>query len=195
LNNASNLNSAAFADDQTALVVPAPSLIPDNVVFNGSAYGVHATCQSITSQCLNKTDTGPEAWLALNCSTSTIFNFSTPYNATTKTFGALNTSGVILDPNSFGIDSKCVYFKCLTFRSDDFMTSPFSLAAVVTSFAYVSTSGDDECRNFLFFWDCMLYLIAFEQLSTTPASSGMETVGHGMLFCVPSTSSPPHINT
>ena len=50
LNNASILNSVGLTDAQTAFVVSAMVLIPDNVVLTASSCGVHTTCKSITSQ-------------------------------------------------------------------------------------------------------------------------------------------------
>jgi hypothetical protein len=108
LNNASILNSVAFTDDQIGLIVPATATIPDNVDFTASTYGVHTTCQSITSQCINKTYTGPDTYLALNCASSTPFNFSMPTTATVASFGILNSSGHILESNTYNVNSKSV---------------------------------------------------------------------------------------
>lgn len=116
LNNASVLNSVAFADDQTALIAPATALIPDNANFVASAYGVRSTCQSITSQCINTKDTGPDAYLGLNCASSTIFNFSLPTTGTAAPFGVLNSSGIVLDLNSYDVSSKCVSVTLFCFK-------------------------------------------------------------------------------
>ena len=113
LNNASVLNSVAFADDQTALIVPATALIPDNVAFSSSAYGVHTTCQSITSQCFDPRYPGGEAAPVFQCGASTNFKYSTyTWNGTTlEPFGALNSSGIFPELGSMTIDSKCVPVK------------------------------------------------------------------------------------
>jgi hypothetical protein len=112
MNNASLRNSVALADDQTALVVPSTAQIPDNVAFSTSTYGVRTTCQSITSKCVNKSDTGPMAMLTLDCSHSTIFNYSNAGNDGYKIFfgsfnsssgGKLNLSGAF---DSYDVDSK-----------------------------------------------------------------------------------------
>lgn len=153
LNNASIFNSVAFSDDQTALIAPATTLIPDNTNFVASAYGVRSTCQSITSQCINMKNTGPDAYLALNCASSTIFNFSLPTTGTSAPFGVLNSSGIVLDLNSYDVNSKCVSFKYLGQQADGFTSSPFKFAAVLTSQAYTST-GNSCKHNFIISRTC-----------------------------------------
>jgi hypothetical protein len=106
LNNASVLNSVAFSDDQTALIVPATALIPDNVAFSTSAYGVHTTCQSITSQCFDPRNPGGEVAPTFDCSASTNFKYST--YTSNVTFGALNSSGIFPELGSMAVDLKCV---------------------------------------------------------------------------------------
>jgi len=101
--------------------VPATTLMPKNVMFTASTYGVRSTCQSITSKCIDPSNTGPDAYLAINCSKSTIFNFALPTTGDTHPFGILNSSGQV--------------FESIDYRTVD--TNPFNFAGLVTSYSYV----------------------------------------------------------
>ncbi|KIM74262.1 hypothetical protein PILCRDRAFT_828428 [Piloderma croceum F 1598] len=121
INNASALNSVAFADNQTALIVPATALMPTNIAFTASTYGVRSTCQSITSKCIDPSNPGPDAFLAINCSALTIFNFALPTTGDPQPFGVLNSSGQVFEPTDY--------------RTVD--TNPFNFAGLVNSYSYV----------------------------------------------------------
>ena len=109
LTNISTSNAVAFSDNQTAIVVPAVALIPENVEFQAQTYGVYTTCQSITSLCVNPNDTGSAATLILNCPPSTSFNATTTSN--NDSFGILDASGNINNQAELNLDTKCVFSK------------------------------------------------------------------------------------
>lgn len=74
--NTSTANQVAFSDDQTAIIVSPLSQIPLNFEYAAQGYGVQSSCQSVTTQCFNMSNPGPDAFPILNCSADTLYNVS-----------------------------------------------------------------------------------------------------------------------
>jgi hypothetical protein len=104
LENTSLLNSVAFADDQTTLIVPAMALIPGYVEFSAPTYGMQSTCRSIMSKCIPPPSIYAQS---VNCS-STIFKFIMMNITQKQPFGILNSSGLVIYPLSYNVNLKYV---------------------------------------------------------------------------------------
>ncbi|KAJ7617154.1 hypothetical protein FB45DRAFT_1104324 [Roridomyces roridus] len=118
MNGVSNSTVIAFTDDATAIMVPPALQLDSTIGYRANALGVKATCTSVTTQCVNMTNTGPDAFLLTNCPQSVNFNttasrlFGTPALTGCNPFGTndlafggpLDGSGNLLDcatsPNS-----------------------------------------------------------------------------------------------
>ena len=87
LTNTSIINAVAFSDDQTALMVPAPSAHSPDLEYTADTYGIQTSCQSVTMQCINPAILTPHYAMALTCSPEVNFN------ASRTSFGVLNSTG------------------------------------------------------------------------------------------------------
>ena len=95
LTNTSVINSVAFSDDQTAIMVPAPAATPDNLEYTAQTYGVSTTCESVTTSCVDLSTVVSSQPLVLTCPSSVNFN------ASFSTIGILNDTGnVYLRPET-----------------------------------------------------------------------------------------------
>ncbi|KAF9001721.1 hypothetical protein BDQ17DRAFT_1490130 [Cyathus striatus] len=116
LSNSSSTHRIVFANDQTAIVVPAT--IPSNISYTAPTIGIKSSCKSITKICLSpNTSTGyneygPQSTLNINCSKKTKFNASPDFG-----LAALDDKGNAVD--GFNVSS-----------------NPFHVGSVVTSIAY-----------------------------------------------------------
>ncbi|KAF8996043.1 hypothetical protein BDQ17DRAFT_963865 [Cyathus striatus] len=131
LSNSSSTHRIAFADDQTAIVVP--FAIPSNISYTANSLGIKSSCKSITKQCLmpevmsiGLIDYGPNAFLNLNCSGESSFN---------ATFDFLMEP---LDDTGNGVSGFNI------------SSNPFKVGAVITSMAYYDEDNyvyDDFVKN------------------------------------------------
>ncbi|KAK7046432.1 hypothetical protein R3P38DRAFT_2507671 [Favolaschia claudopus] len=78
MNDVSHDMVIAFTDNSTAIMVPPTANISDRVGWVAKAAGVKAVCKSVTSQCVDPKNAGPNAGLDTNCPASVNFNTSTP---------------------------------------------------------------------------------------------------------------------
>ncbi|KAJ7744767.1 hypothetical protein DFH07DRAFT_776967 [Mycena maculata] len=139
-----NLSDATFTDDATAIMVP-PQM-PDvglfSVGYQATTLGIKSICTSVTSQCINMNDLGPDTFLITNCSSSVNFNISSgcnPYQAPTN-----QIIGGALDPD--GLPLAC--------EVNNNSHSDSRFGAVVVSQAYyanISSSGEEFVGDTGFF--------------------------------------------
>ncbi|KAF8191679.1 hypothetical protein K438DRAFT_1970659 [Mycena galopus ATCC 62051] len=120
LTNNSAMNAIALGDDGTAFIVPA--IIPEDVAYYGTSFGVISACQSVTDQCVGSGPSyGPPEYLTVNCPSSVSFNAAFNTSSGSYPFGILDSTG-----NEYGtpylVDS-----------------NPFRFGAVAVSDAYSST--------------------------------------------------------
>ncbi|KAJ7616569.1 hypothetical protein FB45DRAFT_230406 [Roridomyces roridus] len=94
LNGVSIDTVIAFTDDETAIMVPPPSGINTTIGYIATALGVKANCTSITSQCVDLENLGPDAGLTTHCPASVGFD---PTALT-----ACNSTGWVDNPNAWG---------------------------------------------------------------------------------------------
>ncbi|KAF9001738.1 hypothetical protein BDQ17DRAFT_1426401 [Cyathus striatus] len=105
LSNSSDLHRVAFADDQTAILVPWD--IPSNVSYVSPSVGIKGLRKSITNDCLvpvefeGQTLYGSTAFLELNCTGRDLFNATTSIivNALDSTGNPI--SGYEIEANPF----------------------------------------------------------------------------------------------
>ncbi|KAJ7114144.1 hypothetical protein C8R43DRAFT_1156723 [Mycena crocata] len=74
LNGVSSKNVVAFTDDQTAILVPPQAQLPANVDYSATTLGVKSNCTTVTEQCVDPRNAGPNAGLDINCPASVKFN-------------------------------------------------------------------------------------------------------------------------
>jgi len=118
LTNTSVLNSVAFSDDQTAIMVPAPAVTPDNLEYTAQTYGVSTTCESVTTSCVDLSTVVSSQPLVLTCPSSVNFN------ASFSAIGILNDTGN-------------VYLRPETHLTNN----TFRFGAVITSDAFIGDDG------------------------------------------------------
>ncbi|KAG9044580.1 hypothetical protein FS837_007898 [Tulasnella sp. UAMH 9824] len=142
MTNTSAKNLVVMTDDGTQSII-VPASIEADVAYEATTFGVGTTCMSLTSECLKPVvhDTfieyGNNFLPYINCSgVYPPANISLSIGTTTD--NALPFGVVFPNNGSFG-----------HLQTTDSMvtTNPFSLAAVVNSFAYVYDSGDDYFVN------------------------------------------------
>ncbi|KAJ6517783.1 hypothetical protein DFH09DRAFT_1373535 [Mycena vulgaris] len=122
LNNASDLNAVVFTNDNIAIVVPTASQIPESIQWIGNTVGVRSTCRSITADCVDVADPGPEAFVDFNCPPSSSINNTvlTPHEeGFSYPFGIVDSQGNPLGDRPWHVE-----------------TNHFHYLAVVISFAY-----------------------------------------------------------
>ncbi|KAK7024060.1 hypothetical protein R3P38DRAFT_2956474 [Favolaschia claudopus] len=92
LTNNSAMNALAFANDGSAIIVPAS--IPGDIAYSGTSYGVVSTCQSVTDQCIGSGSSyGASESLTLNCPASVFFNAAVNSSTGLYPFGILDGNG------------------------------------------------------------------------------------------------------
>lgn len=90
MNGISTTNVIALTDDSTAIMVPPSSQIPDTIGYVATTLGVKSTCTSVTAQCIDMGNLGPDAGLETNCSSAVNFNTT---SLGCNTFGAERGNG------------------------------------------------------------------------------------------------------
>ncbi|KAJ7159729.1 hypothetical protein C8R46DRAFT_1039002 [Mycena filopes] len=95
MNGVSASNVVAFTDDASAIMVPPATNLSESLEYVATTYGVKSTCSSVTAQCIDMGNLGPQAGLALNCSSSVAFNTTSRISGCNR----FNTAGV---ESSFG---------------------------------------------------------------------------------------------
>ncbi|KAG8907626.1 hypothetical protein FRC01_007616 [Tulasnella sp. 417] len=143
LTNTSAKNLVVLTNDGTqSIIVPAST--EANLAYEASTFGVGSTCMSLTSECL-KPQTFSDGSLSYGDNYFPYINCAGVYPQANITLALGTTTtdtlpfGVVFPNNgSFG-EFQTTYQRVTT--------NPFSLAAVVNSFAYVSEGGDDYFVN------------------------------------------------
>ncbi|KAF7345593.1 hypothetical protein MVEN_01578100 [Mycena venus] len=136
LNNASELNAVVFTNDNIVIVVPPASQIPESIQWIGNTVGVRSTCRSITADCVDIADPGPEAFLEFNCPPSSSINNT-----------ALNLGSTIGFSYPFGIiDSQGNPLGVTPWHVE---TNHFHYLAVLISIAYVAPDSVNNDNTFV----------------------------------------------
>ncbi|KAJ6592371.1 hypothetical protein B0H19DRAFT_1245251 [Mycena capillaripes] len=68
INGVSEDNVVAFTNDSTAIMVPPAANLSENLQYSATTLGVKTSCTSVTAQCVDLNNTGPDAGLILDCS-------------------------------------------------------------------------------------------------------------------------------
>ncbi|KAJ7698324.1 hypothetical protein B0H17DRAFT_1050775 [Mycena rosella] len=141
MNGLSNTTIVALTNDSTAIMVPAISSLSTNLGYTATTLGVKSVCTSVTSQCVDLENTGPNAGLFTNCPSSVNFNTSS------NDFGC-NSYGGTLFGGPLGSDGSIL--ECLQTAN----ATDFRYGIIVISEAYnadTSVSGEDFVGNTGFF--------------------------------------------
>ncbi|PPQ81379.1 LOW QUALITY PROTEIN: hypothetical protein CVT25_015900 [Psilocybe cyanescens] len=136
LSNSSNLHKVAFADDQTAIMIP--PRFPSNITYEARTVGVRSQCTTITKVCIFEVadgsflDYGPDALLNLDCSRAGI-----KYQNGTQLSPLCALDGPLYQRNEYffqvSADDRLMHrIKPKT------ICSPFTAGEVATSFAYLN---------------------------------------------------------
>ncbi|KAJ7442342.1 hypothetical protein B0H11DRAFT_2292081 [Mycena galericulata] len=109
MNGISETNVIAFTDDSSAIMVPPAAGIPGPTGYLATTLGVKSICTSVTSQCIDQSNPGPDASLLTNCPSSVNFNTSATGcdpHGTSVTGGPLGPDGAPLacDQNANSTD-------------------------------------------------------------------------------------------
>ncbi|KAJ7718196.1 hypothetical protein DFH07DRAFT_1011950 [Mycena maculata] len=92
LTNNSDTNAVAFGNDGTAIIIPA--IIPEDISYYGTSYGVLSDCESITSECIGSGPSyGSGSSLTLSCPASASFNAELNASTGAYPFGVLDEDG------------------------------------------------------------------------------------------------------
>ncbi|KAJ7458553.1 hypothetical protein FB451DRAFT_581084 [Mycena latifolia] len=98
MNGVSDTNVVALTNDSTAIMVPPASGLSVNLAYTATTLGVKSVCTSVTAQCIDPHNLGPNAGLITNCAPSVGFNTSSLGCNTGATMngGPLASDGTIL---------------------------------------------------------------------------------------------------
>ncbi|KAJ7673835.1 hypothetical protein DFH06DRAFT_1318959 [Mycena polygramma] len=108
--SADNVIALTNDSDPTAIMVPPTANLSTNLQYSATTLGVRSSCTSVTAQCVNTTDTGPDAGLFTNCSSVPYYPSSDGcdrFSDSAASGGPLSPNGTVLpcseNPNSVDI--------------------------------------------------------------------------------------------
>ncbi|KAJ7155253.1 hypothetical protein C8R46DRAFT_1227201 [Mycena filopes] len=131
MNGLSGTDVIAFTDDWTAIMVPPATNLSHSLQYDATTYGVKSSCISVTTQCVDPNNLGPNAALLTNCPASV--NFNTSSSGCKGSTDGLTAGGPI--------DSTGQFFPC----GQNANSSDFKFGIIVVSSAYNVDTAGDEC--------------------------------------------------
>ncbi|KAJ7024674.1 hypothetical protein C8F04DRAFT_1131042 [Mycena alexandri] len=99
MNGLSGSNDIAFTDDSTAIMVPPAANLSHSLQYTATTYGVKSSCTSMTAECIDPTNLGPNAGLLINCPTSVNYNTSSQGCSSFQGLGVGTSTGGPIDSN------------------------------------------------------------------------------------------------
>ncbi|KAJ6532090.1 hypothetical protein B0H19DRAFT_467227 [Mycena capillaripes] len=123
----STVNIIAFTDDLTAIIVPPTANLSEKLQYDATTFGVKSHCSSVTAQCIDMQNLGPNAGLFTDCS-------SVNYNTSVLGCSSVNGRAVGGPLGSDGAVLPC---------GQNSNSTEFRFGAKVTSAAYNVDNRND----------------------------------------------------